>query len=54
MGENKNINKKGNSFVHEMTGSAPMVNLDGNSDYIVQNTNPPVQKKSLPNKKLPN
>lgn len=54
MGKNKNKNKKGNAFVREMTGSAPMVNLDGKSDYIFHNTNPPVQDKSSPNKKLPN
>jgi len=54
MGKNNNNNKKGNAFVREMTGSAPLVNLDGNSDYTAHNTNPPVQDKSLPDKKLPN
>ncbi|OPX84066.1 MULTISPECIES: hypothetical protein [Pelotomaculum] len=39
----KNKNKKGDAFLREMTGSAPMVNLDGESE---KNKIPPSPKTS--------
>lgn len=53
MGKNKN--KKGTAFLHEMTGSASMINLDGksygNDKNNAKNANAPSHDKLPPGEK---